>query len=123
MSGKEEDLQERNDIDYWIDYWNDWADNFIGQEIMEELRWMNEANCVSVDVEQFFPTDMNTMYENKPYLKRICDNCDVLKECQEYSLRYAVQGWWGNTSEYQRKEKRRQLGIAPIQIVSEGVYE
>jgi hypothetical protein len=30
MSGKEEDLQERNDIDYWIDYWNDWADNFIG---------------------------------------------------------------------------------------------
>ena len=30
MSGREEDIQERNDIDYWIDYWNDWADNFIG---------------------------------------------------------------------------------------------
>ena len=30
MSGQEEDIQERNDIDYWVDYWNDWADNFIG---------------------------------------------------------------------------------------------
>jgi hypothetical protein len=30
MSGQESDLQEKNDIDYWIDYWNDWADNFIG---------------------------------------------------------------------------------------------
>ena len=30
MSGQESDIQERNDIDYWIDYWNDWADNFIG---------------------------------------------------------------------------------------------
>jgi hypothetical protein len=30
MSGQESDLQERNDIDYWIDYWNDWADNFVG---------------------------------------------------------------------------------------------
>jgi hypothetical protein len=30
MSGYEEEVNERNDIDYWIDYWNDWADNFIG---------------------------------------------------------------------------------------------
>ena len=30
MAGKESDLDERNDIDYWIDYWNDWADNFVG---------------------------------------------------------------------------------------------
>lgn len=30
MSGRESDLEERNDIDYWIDYWNDWADNFVG---------------------------------------------------------------------------------------------
>jgi hypothetical protein len=30
MSGHESDLNERNDIDYWIDFWNDWADNFIG---------------------------------------------------------------------------------------------
>ena len=75
-----------------------------------------------VDVEQFFPGDTK-QYENIKMLTRICNNCDVLKQCQEYSLRHAVLGWWGNTSEKQRRDIRQKLNITPIQIVSEGVYK
>lgn len=88
---------------------------------MEELKWMDSANCIGVDVEQFFP-DETKQYGNKEMLARICNNCDVLKQCQDYSLRYAVQGWWAKTSERQRRDKRQQLNITPIPIVSEGVY-
>lgn len=89
---------------------------------MEELNWMDNANCSGTDTEQFFPIDETKQYSNKPLLTRICNGCEVLKECQDYSLRYAVQGWWGNTSEKQRRDKRQKLNITPIQIVSERVY-
>lgn len=90
---------------------------------MEEIEWMDKANCIGSDPEQFFTFGDNTMYENKPMLKRICDNCDVIAECRDYSLRYAVQGWWANTSEKIRRDERQRLRITPIQIVSEGVYQ
>jgi len=90
---------------------------------MEELKWMEQANCSGLDTEDFFAGDDTKVYENKPLLTRICSNCDVLKQCQDYSLRYNVQGWWGNTSEKQRRTKRQQLNITPIQIVSDKVYK
>lgn len=90
---------------------------------MEELKWMDKANCAGIDVEEFFPEDDRKVYPNKPMLIKTCNNCEVLKECQDYSLRYAVLGWWGNTSEKQRRAKRQQLNITPIQIVSDKVYQ
>jgi len=90
---------------------------------VKELKWMDKANCSTTDTEYFFAVDDTKQYSNKSFLTRICNNCEVIKECQDYSLRYAVLGWWGNTSEKQRREKRRQLNITPIQIVSEGVYQ
>lgn len=90
---------------------------------MEELKWMDKANCKGLDTEEFFAGDETKVYNNKPLLTRICGNCEVLEECKDYSLRYAVQGWWGNTSEKQRREKRQRLNITAIQIVSDRVYK
>lgn len=90
---------------------------------MENIKWMDKASCIGLDTEEFFAGDETKVYNNKPLLTRICGNCEVLEECKDYSLRYAVQGWWGNTSEKQRREKRQQLNITPIAIVSDRVYQ
>ena len=90
---------------------------------LEEVEWMDRANCSSTDTNQFFTVGDSTMYENIGALKRICGNCEVIAECREYSLRYNVMGWWANTSEKVRREERRRLNITAISITSEGVYE
>lgn len=100
----------------------------IGQTIlsevsMQETKWMEQANCAGTDTEQFFTDDNSKMYDNLPMLKRICSACPVISECKEYSLRYYVLGWWGNTSERMRREERRKLGITAIPIVSDRIYE
>jgi hypothetical protein len=84
---------------------------------------MNSANCSSTDTDQFFTAGNSTMYENVAALKRICGNCNVIKQCHDYSLRYNVMGWWANTSEKVRREQRQSLGISPIAITSEGLYQ
>ncbi len=94
------------------------------QEVdVEDLKWMESANCASTNTEYFFTPGDSTMYENLPMVKRICSNCSVFSECKEYALKYHVLGWWANTSEKIRREERRRLGITPIPIVSDGVYE
>lgn len=86
---------------------------------MENVKWMERANCIGTDTDQFF-TD-KTMYENKHLLQRICSNCDVLEECRKYSLRYNVQGWWGGMSEKMRRDTRYRLKITPVEIIEERV--
>jgi hypothetical protein len=90
---------------------------------LEEVEWMDRANCSSTDTNQFFTIGDSTMYENIGALKRICGNCEVIAECRKYSLRYNVMGWWANTSEKVRREERRRLNIIAIPITSEGVYQ
>lgn len=90
---------------------------------MEDLKWMDSANCTGVDTNYFFPVDDTKQYHSKELLTRICNNCEVKDKCQEYSLRYAVLGWWANTTERQRRDRRQKLNIKPIQIFSEGVYQ
>lgn len=90
---------------------------------MEEVEWMNKANCSSTDTDQFFTVGDSTMYENVGALRRICGNCEVIEQCRDYSLRYNVMGWWANTSEKVRREERRRLNIIAVQITSEGVYQ
>ena len=90
---------------------------------MKDSDWMVDANCKDTDSDYFFTQGDATAYEDKNLISRICSNCDVLKECQDYSIKYDVLGWWGNTSEKQRRDIRQKLNITPIQIVSERVYE
>lgn len=90
---------------------------------MEEVAWMKSANCIGTDTEAFFAPDDTRQYSDKAMLTRICNACSVKGECADYALRYAVQGWWANTTDKKRQIKRRQLNIVPIQIVSDRVYQ
>jgi WhiB family redox-sensing transcriptional regulator len=82
----------------------------------------NQANCVGIDVDMFFTEEGSSTFKEENLLKRICAACSVKSECLDYALNYAVLGWWGGTSEIQRKRLRKQLNINPIPVTVERNY-
>ncbi len=76
------------------------------------IQFENEANCASVDPEIFFPKNRGG-YDFMPALKTICGSCYAKDECLDYAVRHSVTGYWGNTTEQQRRTIRRKLGIKP----------
>jgi hypothetical protein len=73
-------------------------------------------NCESTDTELFFVPDGSGTYKEMKALKTICGNCLVQKECLDYALKHEVLGYWGNTTEFQRKKLRQKLNIIPRQL-------
>lgn len=76
------------------------------------IQFENEANCASTDPELFFTQDRGG-YDNMPALKKICGACDAKDECLDYAIKHSVLGYWGNTTEKQRRIIRVKLGIRP----------
>lgn len=75
-----------------------------------------EANCADTDPEAFFTEIGASTYPNLLLLKRICGSCKVVDQCLDYALRHEVMGYWGNTTESQRKKLRTKLNIIPRQL-------
>jgi WhiB family redox-sensing transcriptional regulator len=75
-----------------------------------------EANCAGTDSEAFFTQPNSSTYVDITMLKRICGDCKARAECLDYALRHEVMGYWGNTTELQRKRMRVQLAITPRQL-------
>lgn len=81
-----------------------------------------EANCIGIDVDMFFTEEGSSTFKEESFLKRTCAACPVKSECLDYALNHAVLGWWGGTSEGQRKRLRRQLNIIPEPVIVERNY-
>ena len=77
------------------------------------LGFKKQVNCADTDPETFFTLEGASTYPNLKMLRRICGACDAKTECLEYALTHDVMGYWGNTTEYQRKTLRKQLNIIP----------
>jgi hypothetical protein len=75
-----------------------------------------EANCASTDSEAFFTVEGSSTYPNIFMLRTICGNCTVVNDCLEYALDHEVMGYWGNTTELQRRKMRQKLNIIPRQL-------
>ena len=73
-------------------------------------------NCASTDNELFFVQDGQSTYTEPKVLKKICGACVVQEECLEYALKYNVLGYWGNTTENQRKTIRQKRNIIPVPL-------
>jgi hypothetical protein len=84
--------------------------------------WADQANCIGQDTEDFFTPNDSKVYPNAHLLKRICNNCNVQKECLDYALHNKVSGWWGNTTEYKRIKLREALGIIAVPVVPDRDY-
>lgn len=70
--------------------------------------WMALGRCAEVDPELFFPEAAGPA--NAP--KRVCFSCEVQAECLDYALDHKIMnGVWGGTSGYQRKNILKERGI------------
>lgn len=76
----------------------------------------DRANCTGTDPEVFFTVEGASTYPNLNMLKRICGSCEVKTECLDYALKNNVMGYWGNTTEGQRRRLRTQLNIIPREL-------
>ena len=81
-----------------------------------KMNWEKLANCRSTDSEIFFAEGKGG-YKNSVQLKQICSACQVQTQCLEFALHNAVLGYWGNTTEKERKRIRVRLNIKPKQLV------
>jgi WhiB family transcriptional regulator, redox-sensing transcriptional regulator len=74
-----------------------------------ERRWQEEANCLGVDPDLFFPERGASTRE----AKEVCRGCVVRESCLEYALANGEKfGIWGGLSERERRRIRRQRAQA-----------
>ena len=73
-----------------------------------ERRWQEEANCLGVDPDLFFPERGASTRE----AKAVCRSCEVRVDCLEYALAHGEKfGIWGGLSERERRRVRRHRAL------------
>jgi len=80
-----------------------------------ERGWQDQANCLGVDPDLFFPERGASTRE----AKEVCKGCIVRGECLEYALANGEKfGIWGGLSERERRRLRRQRAQDSRRIVN-----
>ena len=74
-------------------------------ELSADRAWQDQANCLGVDPDLFFPERGASTRE----AKEVCRGCVVRNDCLEYALDNGEKfGIWGGLSERERRRLRRQ---------------
>ena len=76
--------------------------------------WQDDANCLGVDPDLFFPERGASTRE----AKEVCRGCVVRGQCLEFALQNGEKfGIWGGLSERERRRIRRQRAQAARSII------
>lgn len=79
------------------------------ETLSPERGWQDEANCLGVDPDLFFPERGASTRE----AKEVCRGCVVRGQCLEYALVNGEKfGIWGGLSERERRRLRRQRAMS-----------
>jgi len=75
---------------------------------------VKKAECLGVNIVKFYPDKpggarKGSRSDNNGL--EICRECEVVKPCLEYALRYEALGIWGGTGEVEREMIRRERNI------------
>lgn len=71
---------------------------------LDPVRWMDQAACTEIDPAIFY---RNESIGTANYLRPICAQCPVRAQCLDYALKNEESGWWGGTSERERRAYKR----------------
>ena len=74
------------------------------------------ASCKEIGVELFFPEDSGFSHEER-YVKKLCNECPIIKECLEWALHHENFGIWGGTTPMDRRVIRRARNIRVAEIL------
>jgi WhiB family redox-sensing transcriptional regulator len=81
----------------------------------DERSWQDQANCLGVDPDLFFPERGASTRE----AKEVCRGCVVRLDCLEYALANGEKfGIWGGLSERERRRLRRQRALATRRVTA-----
>lgn len=70
----------------------------------DEYHWRDDAACLGLDTEAFYPTQGETAH----MAKRVCEHCSVQAECLRYALQMGDDnGVWGGLGESERRRMVR----------------
>ena len=74
-----------------------------------DFTWQKRANCQGLDTRLFFPSQGEAI---DPKLVEACESCPVRQDCLNHALHWEHYGYWGGTSEKERKRLRKSLKIS-----------
>lgn len=75
--------------------------------------WKLLARCRDMDPAIFYPPITHKVYSApKKEAARACAECSVRDACWDYAMRHEDYGYWAGTSDVERRQLRKVLGIA-----------
>lgn len=85
---------------------SDYDYTILGQVTPDDVRWMQDGNCVGMDTDIFFPDDkINNSTTSK--IRAICHGCPVADRCLQYAQdNHLHTGWFGGRSPMERRAMR-----------------
>jgi WhiB family redox-sensing transcriptional regulator len=94
----------------------DWRADGRGDVAVEVAEnWQDDANCLGVDPDLFFPERGASTRE----AKEVCRGCVVRDECLEFALQNGEKfGIWGGLSERERRRIRRQRAQSARSVIA-----
>ena len=75
-----------------------------------DMDW-SEAKCFGADIETYFEPNASKAAFNAPILRKICNDCPILNECAQWSLKHEGHGFWAGMGPKMREQVRRKKGI------------
>ncbi|WBB62470.1 WhiB family transcriptional regulator [Streptomyces sp. WMMC500] len=85
--------------------------------------WREQAACLDVDPELFFPIGhKGPMLNQTDVAKAVCGRCPVQEPCLGWALRVGqVEGIWGGLTEDERRALRRRAALRSLKRTAEAV--
>jgi WhiB family redox-sensing transcriptional regulator len=80
-------------------------------EIEIDLTWQQDAKCKGIPTEEFYPGRGQVISWK---LRDCCSACPVKEACLDHALNHEMYGFWGGTTEHQRRSIRQMKGISLI---------
>lgn len=78
--------------------------------MQEATNWRKSANCAGSDPEAFFTDYGGSSYHEA--VRHVCANCTVSSECLSFALKHDVHGFWGGTTERDRRVLKARMKVA-----------
>lgn len=84
---------------------------------MKYPAFTGDEPCAQTGADFFISDGDSNRYRNVRQLRAICGACPMQEPCLEYALHVKVVGFWGGTTDEERRRIRRRRGIRAARIL------
>lgn len=88
----------------------------IGLDIFYDDDLYTERGTVTPIGNREYIRSMSSKPIQHAYLRRMCLQCPIVRECREYAIKHEVFGFWGGMTAMERQSERHMKGIVLEEI-------